>query len=76
MTNPLRFENLQGLLPQHSAPWPAHRTTGPNTPYRIQEAVRGALGSFLTPSPSFLPSQRTLQQTQGHNNVHPLLGVE
>jgi hypothetical protein len=34
------------------------------------------LGLFFTPSASLLESQRQRQQTQGHHNAPPLLGVE
>jgi len=55
---------------------PDHRKEGPNTQYRIRDAALGAFGIFFTQSPSFLDSQRTLQQNTGHNNAHTLLGVE
>jgi hypothetical protein len=61
---------------RHIEPWPDHRKQGPNTQYRLQDAVRGAFGLFFTQSPSFLHYQRTLQQTKGQHNVHTLLGVE
>lgn len=76
MTNPLSFDDLQGLMRRHIEPWPDHRKKGPNTQYRIQDAALGAFGIFFTQSPSFLHYQRTLQQTKGQNNVHTLLGVE
>ena len=76
MTNPLIFNDLQGLMHRHIDPWPDHRKKGPNTQYRIQDAALGAFGIFFTQSPSFLDYQRTLQQTKGQNNVHTLLGVE
>ena len=61
---------------RHIAPFPAYRKKGPNPQYRLQDAALGAFGLFFTQSPSFLDYQRTLQQTKGPNNVHPLLGVE
>ena len=76
MTNPFSFDDLQGIMHRHIALLPDHRKTGPNTQYRIQDAALGAFGIFFTQSPSFLDSQRPLQQTKGHNNVHTLLGVE
>ena len=76
MTNPLSFDDLQGIMHRHIDPLPDHRKKGPNTQYRIQDAALGAFGIFFTQSPSFLDYQRTLQQTKGHNNVHTLLGVE
>ena len=76
MTNPLSFDALQSILYQRIDQLPDHRQEGPNTQYRIQDAVLGAFGIFFTQSPSFLDYQRTLQQTKGQNNVHTLLGVE
>src|SRR5712691_9803355 len=76
MTNPLSFDDLQGIMNRHIAPLPDHRKQGPNTQYRIQDAALGAFGIFFTQSPSFLDYQRTLQHTKGQNNVHTLLGVE
>jgi hypothetical protein len=76
MTNPLSFDDLQGIMHRHIALLPDHRNKGPNTRYRIQDAALGAFGIFWTQSPSFLDYQRTLQQTKGQNNVHTLFGVE
>ena len=76
MTNPLSFDALQSILHQRIDPLPDHRKAGPNTQYRIRDAVLGAFGIFFTQSPSFLDYQRTLQQNTGHNNAHTLLGVE
>jgi hypothetical protein len=76
MTNPVSFDDLQGIMHRHIAPLPDHRQPGPNTRYRIQDAALSAFGIFLTQSPSFLDYQRTLQHTKGQNNVHTLLGVE
>lgn len=76
MTNPLGFEALKGILHRRMAQLPDHRKQGPNTRYTIQDAAWGAFGIFFTQSASFLEYQRRLQHTQGHNNVHTLLGVE
>ena len=76
MTHPLRFDALQGIMHRHIDPLPEHRKKGPNTQYRIQDAALGALGIFLTQSPSFLDYQRRLQHNKGQNNAHTLLGVE
>lgn len=76
MTNPLRFEDLQGIMHRHIDRLPDSRKKGPNTRYRIQDAALGAFGIFFTQSPSFLDYQRRLQQTKGQNNAHTLLGVE
>jgi hypothetical protein len=76
MTNPLRVGDLQDIIHRHIDPLPDYRNKGPNLPDRLQDAALGAFGIFLTQSPSFLASQRTLQHTKGHKNVHPLCGVE
>src|SRR5215510_7765729 len=76
MTNPLGFEALKGILHRQIAQLPDHRKQGPNTRYTIQDAALGAFGIFFTPSASFLEYQRRLQHTQGHHNVHTLLGVQ
>jgi hypothetical protein len=75
MTTPLTFEALQSLVDRRMHPWSDHRQAGPNTPYSIPDAARGACGLFFTPSPSFLDSQRSLPQTQGSNNARTLVGV-
>ena len=76
MTTPLGFDNLKDILHRRIDALPDHRKPGPNTRYRIQDAALGAFGIFFTQSPSFLDSQRHLQQPQGHNNACTLLGVE
>jgi hypothetical protein len=35
MTNPLSFDDLQGIMHRHIAPLPDHRKKGPNTQYRM-----------------------------------------
>jgi hypothetical protein len=76
MTNPVGFEALKGILHGQIAHLPDHRNKGPNTRYAIQDAALGAFGIFFTQSVSFLEYQRRLQHSQGHNNIHTLLGVE
>jgi hypothetical protein len=76
MTNPLSFDDLQGIIHRHLDSLPDCRKKGPNTRYGIQDAALGAFGIFFTQSPSFLDYQRTLQQNTGQNNAHTLLGVE
>jgi len=75
MTNPLSFDALQGILHRHLEQLPDNRQ-GPNTRYRLQDAIVGAFGIFFTQSPSFLDYQRRLQHNKGQNNAHTLLGVE
>ena len=75
MANPLSFDALQGILHRHIDQLPDTRQ-GPNTQYRLQDAIVGAFGIFFTQSPSFLDYQRRLQHTKGQNNAHTLLGVE
>jgi hypothetical protein len=55
---------------------PDHRTAGPTTRDRVQDAAWGAWGLFFTQSPSFLESQRHLQQSKGQNHASTLFGVE
>jgi hypothetical protein len=76
MTNPVGFEALKGILHGQIAHLPDHRNKGPNTRYAIQDAALGAFGIFFTQSVSFLEYQRRLPHSQGHNNIHTLLGVE
>lgn len=76
MPPPLDFEGLKGILHRQIAQLPEHRTEGPNTRYALQDAVLGALGILVTPSPSFLEYQRRLQHPKGHHNAHTLLDVE
>lgn len=76
MTIPLGFDALQDILHRQINQLPDYRIPGPNTRYRIQDAALGALGLFYTQSPSFLDSQRHLQQAKGHHNVATLFGIE
>jgi hypothetical protein len=76
MTHPLGFDVLKGILHSQIAHLPDHRNKGPNTRYAIQDAALGAFGIFFTQSVSFLEYQRRLQHSQGHTNIHTLLGVE
>jgi hypothetical protein len=76
MRPPLTFDNLQAILHRRLDQLPDHRKPGPNTQYRVQDAVLGAFGIFFTQSPSFLDYQRTLEHQKGQNNAHTLLGVE
>lgn len=48
---------------------------GKNTTYTMIDAALSAFSVFFTQSPSFLEYQRSLEQTQGHNNARMLFGV-
>jgi hypothetical protein len=48
---------------------------GKNTSYTMTDAALSAFSVFFTQSPSFLEYQRSLEQTQGHNNARTLFGV-
>jgi hypothetical protein len=76
MTHLLHFDDLQAILHHSIAHLPDHRKPSPNTRSTIQDAVLGAFGSFFTPSPSFLESQRRLQPTKGRHKAQTLWGVE
>jgi hypothetical protein len=76
MTNPLSFDDLQGILRRRVDQLPDHRKPGPHTRCSIQDAALGAFGIFFTQSPSFLAYQSRLQQHTGQNNAYTLLGVE
>jgi hypothetical protein len=76
MTHRLRFDALQAILHHSIAPLPDDRNPSPHTRDTIPDAALGALGSFLTQSPSFLESQRRLQHPPGRTNAETLFGVE
>jgi len=48
---------------------------GKNTSYTMVDTALSAFSVFFTQSPSFLEYQRSLEQTQGHNNAQALFGV-
>lgn len=48
---------------------------GKNTRYTLVDAGLSAFSVFFTQSPSFLDSQRTLEQTQGQSNAQTLFGI-
>jgi len=76
MTHPLNFDALKGILEQRIDQLPDHRKAGPNTQYRIKDAVLGAFSVFYMQMPSFLAHQKHLQQSKGQNNARTLFGVE
>ena len=73
MTATLAFDHLVTRLHRQWAALPDYRT-GQNTQYTINDAALGALAVFLTQSPSFVASQRTMPQAKGRSNAESLLG--
>jgi len=51
------------------------RRTGKNSRYTMADAGLSAFSAFFMQSPSFLEHQRTMQDTQGKNNVQTLFGA-
>ena len=49
--------------------------TGKNANYTMTDAGLSAFSVFFMQSPSFLDFQRTMQETQGKNNVQTLFGA-
>jgi hypothetical protein len=76
MTPGLDFDVLKGALERRIDQLPDHRKQGPNTRYRIKDAVLGAFGVFYMQLPSFLAHQKHLQQAKGQNNARTLFGVK
>ncbi len=76
MTEPLSFDHLQAILPQHVAGLPDFRKPSPNTRYQIPNVALGAFGIFFTQSPSSLEYQQRLKQSQGQDNAQTLFGVQ
>ena len=76
MTNPLSFDDLQGILHQHIAQLPDHRKKGPQYPIPYPRCRSRRLWHLLYPIAIIFGLPAPLQQTKGHNNAHTLLGVE
>jgi hypothetical protein len=74
MTEALAFDELVQALHHPLAALPDYRT-GKNTQYTRKDAALGALAVCVTQSPSFLASQRTLQQAKGRSNAERLFGM-
>ena len=74
MTEAWAFDDLVQALPQPLAALPDDRK-GKNTRYAIKDAALGAFAVFFTQSPSFLASQRTMQQAKGRSNADSLFGM-
>ena len=74
MTEALAFDALvQALHPQVAA-LPDDRT-GKHTQDTITDAALGALAVFLTPSPAWLASQRTMPPANGRRNTESRFGM-
>jgi hypothetical protein len=74
MTEALAFDELVQALHHQLAALPDSRT-GKNTQYTIKDAALGAFAVFFTQSPSFLASQRMMQQAKGRSNAESLFGM-
>ncbi len=74
MTEALAFDALVQALHQQLAMLPDY-WTGKNTQYTIKDAALGAFAVFFTQSPSFLASQRTMQQAKGRSHAESLFGM-
>ena len=73
MSERFAFDRLVQALHQGLDSLPDYRK-GKNTQYSIKDAALGAFAVFFTQSPSFLASQRTLQQAKGRSNAASLFG--
>lgn len=62
-------------LRQVFAGWPDRRT-GTNTQYSMEDIGLSAFSVFFTQSPSFLASQKTLQQAKGQSNAQSLFEIQ
>jgi hypothetical protein len=69
------FRTLLGFLLRSIDGFPDPRR-GRNTQYSMRDIALSAFGVFFCQSPSFLAYQRLMQQAQGTNNAHTLLGVQ
>jgi hypothetical protein len=76
MTQPLSFDHLPAMLRLHTVELPDRRKPSPNTRYTVQNAALGAFGIFFMQSPSFLDSQRQINQRQGRDNAQTLFSVD
>lgn|SRR5512144_3064941 len=54
---------------------PDARRSGGNTRYAMADAALSAFSVFFLQSPSFLAWQKSMQDSQGRNNVQSLFGV-
>ncbi|MGH8059234.1 MAG: hypothetical protein ACREOH_18700 [Candidatus Entotheonellia bacterium] len=75
MTAALAFDHLVQAFHHQVASRPDDRT-GQKTQYAIEDAALGAFAVFCTQSPSFLASQRRMQQAKGRSNAASLCGIQ
>ncbi|MGH8058789.1 MAG: ISNCY family transposase [Candidatus Entotheonellia bacterium] len=75
MTAALAFEDLVQAFHHQLASLPDSRK-GKKTQYAITDAALGAFAVFCTQAPSFLASQRTMQQAKGRSNAASLFGIQ
>ncbi len=55
---------------------PDERSSGNNTKYTVEEAIKSAFSVFFMQSPSFLDHQRLMKSHKGRDNANSLFGIE
>ena len=70
-----RFDQLIGCIRQRLAAF-HDRRTGKNTTYTMEDIAASAFSVFYTQCPSFLASQKTMQQNKGRSNAQTLFQIE
>ncbi len=70
-----RFDQLVGELRRTLAGLPDKRT-GANTKYTMETIGLSAFSVFFTQCPSFLASQKAMQQNKGQNNAQTLFQID
>jgi hypothetical protein len=70
-----RFDQLVGELRRTLAGLPDKRT-GTNTQYTMETIGLSAFSVFFTQCPSFLASQKAMQQNKGQNNAQTLFQID
>jgi hypothetical protein len=76
LTKTLTFDSLVDVLHERLDQLPDHRQGGPNTRYELKDAALGAFAVFFNQSPSFLASQRRMQETKGRSNAQSLFRIQ
>jgi hypothetical protein len=69
-----RFDQLIGSIRQRLAGF-HDRRTGANTTYTMEDIAASAFSVFYTQCPSFLASQKTMQQNKGRSNAQTLFQI-